>query len=195
MTTIATFYVDKNYDGAAYNLLTTTNLSNPNLANGFPNLSNVISSIQCFDPNYIVYVYTGINYTGTTWAFRAPTNVADLSQYGLNDSIKSIQAQFLGAPGIGCTVFQEPGVRGRSNYIGGPVTVLNITNTGFAGNIGQNTLSSLWIYNNTRVILYADVNCVNQLGSPIVNTSGIPRAVDVADSQKDRCKSIIVTNA
>lgn len=189
MSAIALFYVDKNLGGTAFPLLTTANFSIADLSQGIPNLSNRISCIQCLDPNYLVEVFTGVNFTGTRWRLRAPTIAKDLSQYGINDSIKSVRAIFDGATFGVATFFEDSNLNGRSMYAPGNASTIisdNIANTGV---IRNDTLSSLWLYDRTKVTLYRDTFYVNQLGDPIINTTGNTISVNLPSNLNDRCSS------
>lgn len=189
MTTIALFYIDSNFGGTPFGLLTTTNLSVADLSQGFPNLSNRISSLQCLDPNYVVQVFTGVNFTGTRWDFRAPTVARSLSQYGLNDNIKSVRAVY-DARNIGtATFFQDFNLTGKSMYAPGNAKTIISDNTPNTGAIGNDTLSSMWLYDRTKVTLYRDTFFVNQLGNPITNTTGNTIIVNLPSDLNDRCSS------
>ena len=191
MTTIATFYQNSDYNGISLNL-STTNLQYSDLSTvGFPSLYNHISSLMCLDISYIIYVYTGTNFTGTGWAFRFPTVAKNLSQYGINDSIKSVKAVYVGAATVACTLFEDAGALGKSSYIGGPIQIDNITQTNYPGNIGNDKLSSIILYNHTKVTLYKDINCVNKLEPSLYNDVGYPYTVDVTN-YNDQCSSLLV---
>ena len=191
MTTIATFYEHSDYTGQFINL-TTADLDIADLSqNGFPNLYDKISSLKIFDITYIIYVYTGTYFTGTAWAFRYPAKPQNLSQYGINDEIKSIKAVYVGAATASCILYEDSDALGRSSYIGGPIRIDNVTQTNYPGTIRNDKLSSLTLYNHTKVTLYKDINCVNQLGLPYYNDFGYTLTYNVSTGN-DQCSSLIV---
>lgn len=117
--------------------MTSSNLSWPDLSTLSPNLYNKISCINCTSSLYVVTVYDQTNFLGNSYQFRAPTIALNLSDYGWNDKIKSIQATYVGTT-TSITFFKDNNQSGKSYLLCPPVSVYDFGNTP----IGNDSISS-----------------------------------------------------
>ena len=146
---IVTFY--ENSDGGGATLtLTDASLGYVSLSNY--NFANKISSIQLLDMNYVVNVYTGVEYLDTCWTFGSPIMVYNLQNYGINDKIQSVllfnknnnhgaATMYVNADFEGLSVY-VPGGPGQSN-LGYPNIAATSTISGACGTFPNNALSSV----------------------------------------------------
>jgi hypothetical protein len=147
---VASFWTDSDLSGNHVNILTNA-LEIPNLSLVLGNFYNSISSIHVINLDYVVTVYTGIGFTGTSWAFRSTAPVNNLAQYGINDQIKSIKGvlgQTWTGPWTGAVVlFEDSNYGGKSIYVeGGSYGPLTTAAYNGAGNFGNDKLSSAIIF-------------------------------------------------
>ena len=162
MTTIATFWKDSNYTGSSISL-TTSLLAIPDLS--AYGLGDELSSLKCIDRNYFITIYQNPNYSGNSWRFRAPMWAANLSDYGFNDKISSIRADFTTESIQGNVVlYQHSNCTGKGYYVAGPTSVSNVTSLG----IPNDWVSSIMLYPNTTARLYVDINYGGNV-DPFVN--------------------------
>lgn len=161
-TNIATFWADKDGGGGSFTADTDQLWYNNLASTGW---ANTISSFTILDLNYIVCLYTGEDESGTVWCFRSPIQIYDLSNYGLNDAINSIELAYEGTPESAVILFEDSNYEGKSVYLpaaSGGTEYPQIDNTeqiaGWGGNIGNDKLSSLILLDWTAVYIYQNTN-------------------------------------
>lgn len=142
---MATFYTNSGYSGTKLTLYTGSPRIN-NLLLATPNVDLAISSITV-NNGYLIFVYTGVNCTGTSWVFRGPIDVDNLENYGINDQIQSLLGTDVDTTAPGITLFQGSNQSGLSYYF--PTGVYNLANYP----IKANTASSVIIYGFSEAVL------------------------------------------
>lgn len=99
-------------------------------------------------------VYTGTNYTGSTYRFRAPLIAGNLNQYGLANMIKSLKLTIdttTNPPGV--TLYQDRNQISKSQYFG-VGSWPNLANQP----IGADTVQSAVLFGMTEANLYTGTN-------------------------------------
>lgn len=171
---ICRMYKDKNYSNLCFSM-DTSNLEYPDLS--IYAVENMISSMELYNTAYIITVYTGYNYSGTSWVLRAPTNVSDFSKYGINDAIKSVKAVLVGYPSYGVTLFRDSNQSSRSQYF----TVGDYPDFSSLP-IGGDTVSSLYLYPKTAVQIFRHANYLNITDLLVNNTVSTVQSYAVASN-------------
>lgn len=178
---IGTFFPDSDYGGTGLTM-NTTDTTLPNLLLSYPPMYNKISSLKIAN-GFLVFVYTGINYTGTSWVFRGPIDVPNLDDYGINDAIESIQAIPISSGTAGVTLFQNSNQGGVSNYF--PTGTWNLADYP----IGEKTASSVTIFGLTE----AQINNSDSTDAyGFSNSTTTPINTNIPSSYNDTAVHLIV---
>ena len=131
---------------------------NPAIANfDVYGLGNKLSSLQIVGQYEGVELFNGYNFTGKSYIFRNPTRITNLSDYGINDSVKSARILNIGSsPGV--TLFQDRNQTGKcQHFLTGSYPNLNDQP------IGNDTTSSILLYPKTVIEIFKDTNYYNRI--------------------------------
>ena len=183
MSIVARFYKDKNFLGNNFDVHT-NRLEYPDLRSY--SVENTFSSIKPWMLFYTVTVYDGYNFTGNSYTFRYPTEVANLSDYGLNDDIKSLKATYIGNLMGAVTLYRDSNAKGKSQYFT-PGSYSNLKNQP----IGGDTVSSIHLYPKTTIEIFRYSDYRNRIEVFTNNTIADVQLIKVANN--DKASSIIVT--
>lgn len=117
------------------------------------NFTNVISSIQLLDLNYIINAYTQPNFTGYCWTFGSPIMVYDLQDYGINDKVQSILLINKNNNHVASIIYAKADFRGSSLYVAN-----NLNHVNLCGTLPINTLSSIIILPYASFFYWANID-------------------------------------
>ena len=181
MSVIARFYWDENQQGNEFPI-TSSQLEYPDL--GVYGVQDKFSSCAIYDLMYNIFIYDGVNYTGKVYILRYPMSVMKFSDYGFENSIKSIK------------IVPNNGTKGQVilsrelNNTGKSLWLIS----GFYANlsvqpIGDNQVSSLYLYPKTQVFIFKDNYYLNLLET---HTNNDPVQIQSVNLQNVKQASSII---
>jgi hypothetical protein len=183
------FFTDSNYGGTLMAL--PANIAISNLDDYDSTFYDSISSLARIDDSYILYVYTGVDFTGTVWGFGSPYPVPTLNPYGLNDKIRSLiiqPAPYGDGIGAGVILYEDADCLGKSIVATpGAYSPMSSAAYGTAGNFGNDKLSSYVLIGDTTVVLFKDTQfsgegCAYTNASPVTSLCLPACMLDAASS-------------